>query len=116
VDLALSSEFCPNRTVIQEYAAINITIPTTIANPAQNIGIYVDGNHNSYILSSEQAKWILSFELPLGQHAITVNLDPYQYPVEVIPEFSAPLLIVLAMMTTILVSVLKLRKKKESKR
>jgi len=112
-DLAFNSEFCPNRTVIQEYAAINITIPTTIANPAQNIGIYVDGNHNGYILTSEQGKWILSFELPLGTHTITVNLDPYQYPVEVIPEFSVPLLIVLVMMTTILVSVLKLRKKKE---
>jgi hypothetical protein len=96
----------------QDYAPVHITFPTTLANPAQNIGIYVDGDHNSYILSSEQGKWFLSFELPLGTHTILLDCDPYQYPVEVIPEFHSGYLLIL-MMALLGTTMYLLTKKKE---
>jgi hypothetical protein len=109
-DVSIADTECPNHTIIQLYAPINITFPTTVQNPNANIGIYVDGNHNGYILTAHDGKWILSFEVPYGLHTVLLNLDPYQFPVAVIPEFPSGSLVLIVIMATMLLTVLATRK------
>lgn len=88
-------------SVVGEYSPLNITFPTTVQNPAQNVGVYVDSQHNSYILSAREGRFVLSFELSKGLHQCSLNLDPAQFPLAAIPEFSGVsiILLILAILT-----------------
>lgn len=109
-------KFTVNVTVLEEYASIKIAIPTTVQNPAQNIGVYVDTIPNGYLLGSHWNRWIIAFEVPKGEHQVLLWLDSYQFPVAApIPEFSMALPIVLLVMATMLLGVLVVRKQAKNK-
>jgi len=75
-----------------------ITVAKTLVENIANIRVYLDGNQSEYSIASIDDSWLLTFDYIHSSHQVVLDLD-----IDIIPEFSSFLIILLFMIATLLV-------------